>query len=99
MEVVSPAPRELWAAAVAADPMSLADHTPAWTDAVCESRWRDASRAYLLPGARGFRHPGRVHLNPSYYGFRAIRALAGVMPNSLESKSTGDRNPPRLPYV
>ncbi|MDN3565630.1 glycosyl hydrolase family 8 [Paeniroseomonas aquatica] len=40
-------------------------------------------RAYLLPGARGFRHPGRVHLNPSYYGFRAIRALAGVMPNSL----------------
>jgi hypothetical protein len=52
MEVVSPAPRDVWADAVAADPLALADHTPAWTDAICTTRWRDASRAYLLPDGR-----------------------------------------------
>lgn len=51
-EVVSPAPRTLWADAVAQDPWALADATPAWTDAVCTERWVDASRAYRLTDGR-----------------------------------------------
>jgi hypothetical protein len=47
--VTSPAPRAVWQDAVAADPMALADHTPAWADAVVGGgRWADASRSYLL---------------------------------------------------
>jgi hypothetical protein len=49
VDVISPAPRDLWQQAVAADPHALADHTPAWTDAICSEAWRDASRAYVLP--------------------------------------------------
>jgi hypothetical protein len=52
VEVVSPAPRDLWREALAADPLALADGTPEWTDAVCGERWRDASRAYLLDDGR-----------------------------------------------
>jgi hypothetical protein len=52
VEVITPAPRDLWTAAVAADPQSLADHTPQWTDAISTTRWRDASRAYLLDDGR-----------------------------------------------
>ncbi len=48
MHVQSPAPRPAWLEAVAADPLAMADATPAWTDAVCVGRWRDVSRAYLL---------------------------------------------------
>jgi hypothetical protein len=47
--VTSPAPRDAWQRAVAADPLALADGTPAWTDAVCTERWRDASRLYTAP--------------------------------------------------
>ena len=48
VHVESPAPRAAWHDAVAADPLAMADATPAWTDAVCAGRWRDASRAYRL---------------------------------------------------
>ncbi|MFN8052394.1 MAG: GNAT family N-acetyltransferase [Acidimicrobiales bacterium] len=48
-EVVTPAPRAEWRSLAASDPSALADHHPAWTDAVVRSgRWRDASRWYRL---------------------------------------------------
>jgi hypothetical protein len=47
VDVISPAPRDLWQQAVDSDPQALADHTPAWTDAICSHAWRDASRAYV----------------------------------------------------
>ncbi len=35
-------------------------------------------RLFLLPGAFGFNKPDRLNLNPSYYNFPAIRALANA---------------------
>ena len=52
MQVLTPAPRDLWASAVAADACACADGTPAWTDAVGTEGWKDASRAYLLDDGR-----------------------------------------------
>lgn len=47
--VASPAPRHVWQEAVSADAMALADHTPAWADAIVGTgQWTDASRAYRL---------------------------------------------------
>lgn len=53
VEVVSPAPREEWAALVAADPTSMADHSPAWTDVLtATSPFEDASRLYRFADGR-----------------------------------------------
>ncbi|HEV7458841.1 MAG TPA: glycosyl hydrolase family 8 [Roseococcus sp.] len=35
----------------------------------------------LMPGLRGFEHQAHVVLNPSYYAFPAIRALAAAVPD------------------
>ena len=87
MEVVSPAPRDVWRAALSADPQSLADHSPAWTDAVCTTRWRDASRAYLLPDGRSavlplVRRPGVSWYasNPPGWGYGGLVGAAARDP-------------------
>ncbi len=41
-----------------------------------------AGRLLLLPGPRGFDRPGKVIVNPSYYLFPAIRALAQIVPDA-----------------
>jgi endo-1,4-beta-D-glucanase Y len=38
-------------------------------------------RTVLLPGAAGFVHPNRVVVNPSYYAFPALDALARAVPD------------------
>lgn len=54
-DVVSPAPRDEWEEIVAADPRSLADHTPAWTDAITiAGPYLDASRLYRMDDGRRF---------------------------------------------
>lgn len=77
----SPAPRALWRAAVSADPMALADHTPAWAAAVLGTgRWADASRAYLLddgthvvlPLYRHRRTPAWLASPPYGWGFGGL---------------------------
>jgi endoglucanase len=40
-----------------------------------------AGLTVLLPGAYGFDNPGRVVVNPSYYVFPALRALAQALPH------------------
>ncbi len=40
-----------------------------------------AGRLVLLPGAVGFSHAGHVTLNPSYYHFPALAALAAALPD------------------
>lgn len=66
--VVSPAPRDAWQAAFAADPDALAFQRPQWTDALCASGWLDAGRLYVqadgarmvLPVARRRALPARL---------------------------------------
>jgi hypothetical protein len=77
MQVVSPAPRDVWAACLAADPLALADGSPAWTDAVCTEHWQDASRAYLLDDGRQVvlplvRRPGLRASMPPGWGFGGL---------------------------
>jgi hypothetical protein len=51
--VVSPAPRDLWRAALSADPGALLSHTPEWIDMICAvDGWTDASRLYVWPSGR-----------------------------------------------
>jgi Acetyltransferase (GNAT) domain len=53
VRVTSPAPRDAWEAAVAADPNVLVSHTPAWIDLVCSfGGYADASRLYELGSGR-----------------------------------------------
>jgi len=52
-EVVSPAPRDEWAALVTADPASMVDHSPAWMDVItATSPFEDASRLYRFADGR-----------------------------------------------
>lgn len=53
VEVVSPAPRAVWRAVLAADPHAVATQSPEWLDCLAAFRGRtDASRLYLLPDGR-----------------------------------------------
>ena len=53
--VTSPAPRDVWADVVSADPGALPEHTPEWTDAVCAvERCTDASRLYEFVDGRRY---------------------------------------------
>lgn len=47
-------------------------------------------RVVLLPGASGFQHPDRVVVNPSYYAFPAIFALARALPDRAWGRLMGD---------
>lgn len=53
VEVVSPAPRDVWRELVTTDPGALPTQTPEWTDWACRSRgWTDASRLYEFGDGR-----------------------------------------------
>ena len=53
--VVTPAPRDEWAALAAADPTSLVDQGPTWTEIlVATAPYTDASRLYELSDGRRF---------------------------------------------
>jgi hypothetical protein len=53
VDVVSPAPRDLWRDALFADPGALLSHTPEWLDTICAvDGWTDASRLYVWPSGR-----------------------------------------------
>lgn len=53
IDIVSPAPRDLWRQALAADPDALFSQTPEWLDVICAiDGWRDASRLYVWPNGR-----------------------------------------------
>lgn len=47
-------------------------------------------RTVLLPGADGFAHPDRVVVNPSYYAFPALFALARAVPDRAWQRVVGD---------
>jgi Acetyltransferase (GNAT) domain len=54
VEVISPAPRDLWRSALSVDFDALRSHTPEWTDIICAvDGWTNASRLYLWPSGRG----------------------------------------------
>jgi len=83
-----------WALLRAADRWNV----PAWR-ALAERIGRDilrlcvrqvGGRTVLLPGATGFEKADRVTLNPSYYHFAAIRALARVAPDSAWARLDAD---------
>ncbi|PVZ13025.1 GNAT family N-acetyltransferase [Actinomycetospora cinnamomea] len=53
VRVVSPAPRDAWRAALAADPHAVATQTPEWLDCLCARTGQvDASRLYVRPDGR-----------------------------------------------
>jgi hypothetical protein len=53
LRVTSPAPRDVWEAALTRDPDALVSQTPAWVDCARAFGYTDASRLYELPrGAR-----------------------------------------------
>ena len=53
LDVSAPAPRHEWEQLVSADSRSLADHLPAWTEAIgAGGKWVDASRLYRLDHGR-----------------------------------------------
>jgi hypothetical protein len=53
VEIVSPAPRDLWQEALSADSAALLSHTPEWLDTICAvDGWTDASRLYVWPSGR-----------------------------------------------
>jgi len=53
VDIVSPAPRDLWPKALAADSGALLSHTPEWLDTICAvDGWTDASRLYVWPSGR-----------------------------------------------
>lgn len=55
VSTMTPAPRAPWWELVQSDPASMADHTPAWTDAITASGpYRDASRLYELSDGRRY---------------------------------------------
>ena len=55
MQVITPAPREEWRAALAGDSQALPEHAPEWIDALCaDGRYTDASRYYVLDDGRTF---------------------------------------------
>lgn len=47
-------------------------------------------RTILLPGAQGFVHPERIVINPSYYAFPALFALARAVPDRAWQRVMGD---------
>ncbi len=54
-QVQHPAPRAAWGQVLADDEMSLADHSPAWMDAMCATgRYHDVSRHYRWADGRQF---------------------------------------------
>jgi hypothetical protein len=53
VEIVCPAPRSTWRAALAGDSSCLLSHTPEWLDTVCAvDGWTDVSRLYVWPSGR-----------------------------------------------
>lgn len=48
--VISPAPRDIWNEVFQSDPYALETQSPAWTDAMCEGGYEDASRLYEVGG-------------------------------------------------
>ena len=54
-QVITPAPREEWRAALAGDARALPEHAPEWIDALCaDGRYTDASRYYVTDDGRTF---------------------------------------------
>ena len=53
VNVISPAPRDIWDNVLAEDPFALESQSPAWTDALCQSAgYTDASRMYEMSHGR-----------------------------------------------
>lgn len=64
-QVITPAPREEWRAALAGDSRALPEHAPEWVDALCAGgRYADASRYYVLDDGRTFVLPLVVRRGP-----------------------------------
>jgi Acetyltransferase (GNAT) domain len=70
VEIVRPAPRDLWRKAVSADSSALLSHTPEWLDTICAvDGWTDASRLYVWPSGR---HVVLPMVSKEIGGFTAI---------------------------
>ncbi len=74
-----------WALLEAGRRWGQAEHTTLGTaiarDVLKHVVRRTAGQTLLLPGARGFDRRDRIVVNPSYYAFPAIRALAQAVPD------------------
>jgi Acetyltransferase (GNAT) domain len=55
MQVISPAPRDVWRSVIADDSAALPEHAPEWVDALCRvGPYVDASRLYSFSDGRRF---------------------------------------------
>ena len=93
VNVISPAPRDIWDKVLAEDPFALESQSSAWTDALCQSLgYTDASRMYEMSDGRKLvlpllrRSVAGLSLfegsNPAHCGVGGILASQG--PRSIE---------------
>ena len=94
-DVVTPAPRDAWRAACAADPEALVTQTPEWLDCLCAlGAYEDASRLYdfgdgryaVLPLAARRRLPRALAVRASYphaWGIGGSLAPGGPRPDEV----------------
>jgi Acetyltransferase (GNAT) domain len=89
LQVLSPAPRDVWGEVLEADPRALVSHTPDWTDIVCAiTGARDVSRLYefgdgtrmVLPLVRSTR--GAYPLEASFPAAWGFGGLIGPEPSA-----------------
>lgn len=90
-DVVSPAPRDAWSTAIAADPFALPTQSPQWTDAaVATGKFRDASRLYVTPEGRSLvvpmlrRRAGVEGSMPMHWGIGGILAPGGATSDDVQ---------------
>ncbi len=94
VEVVSPAPRDLWQKALSAESGALLSQTPEWLDTICAvDGWTDASRLYAWPSGRqlvlpmvGKRIGGFTTIEDSYppgWGFGGLAGGTDVTPDEV----------------
>jgi hypothetical protein len=95
VEILSPAPRDLWQKAISAQSGALLSHTPQWLDAICAvDGWTDASRLYMWPSGQYLVLPmvakqlggGLATIEDSFppgWGFGGVISSRNITPDEL----------------
>jgi hypothetical protein len=95
VEILSPAPRDLWQKAISAQSGALLSHTPQWLDTICAvDGWTDASRLYMWPSGQYLVLPmvakrvgrGLATIEDSFppgWGFGGVISSRNITPDEL----------------
>ncbi len=94
VEILSPAPRDLWQKAISPQSGALLSHTPLWLDTICAvDGWADASRLYMWPSGKylvlpmvGKRIGGLTTIEDSFppgWGFGGVISSGNITSDEL----------------